>query len=425
MKRKAMKKRIWRYCKHIFATIIGLLLIGISVLVSLHGSIDYGHDPTRLNLDKEGPYLFYENDSVLNINYIRGNKTDGFTVESKVHPINNPILARCYFPLDSSAFDFRIDTGIEIPKTSYNDGQPILAVSDIESGYKTFRDFLMAHKVIDQQLRWTFGKGHLVLVGDFVDRGYSTTQVLWFIYKLEQDARKKGGRVHFILGNHELKNLQGKYESASPKYYGVASILGKQHHDLYGPNSFIGRWMASKNTIERINGILFTHGGIHPDVANYKTTLSDINRINRDHYRKPYFPKPEKSIEQLLLSTKTGICWYRGYFKDNLSQAEVEKGINALGAKAVVVGHTLQWQVNKKFDGKVFAIDVKHSKDYKKNWPNKKSEGLLIEKGRYYRLSASVVLKENYKIKSPLVEIIKHLIFWLTAMNQQWVLTVW
>ena len=79
----------------------------------------------------------------------------------------------------------------------------------------------------------------------------------------------------------------------------------------------------------------------------------------------------------------------RGYFKDDLSQEEVEKGINKFNAKAVVVGHTLQWSVKKLYNGKVFAIDVKHPKDYNKNWPNKKSEGLLITEGKYHRILAN------------------------------------
>ena len=320
-----MKKRILRYFKHLLVTIIILLVVGLIVVVSLHGSVDYGTDPDKVNLNKEGPHVFFETDSILTINYIKGNKTKGFTIDNKRYNLGEGPSAHCFFPLDNSTFEFTINTQIEIPLSVYDDGQPILALSDIESGYRTFRDFLITNKVIDAQLNWTFEKGHLVLVGDFMDRGYSTTQVLWFIYKLEQEAKKYGGKVHFILGNHELYNLQGKYESASPKYYGVASILGKQHHDLYGTNSFLGKWLSSKNTIERINGILFTHGGIHPDITNYRITLQEINQINRANYRKPYFPKPEKSLDQLILSSKTGICWYRGYFKDDLEQEEVEK----------------------------------------------------------------------------------------------------
>jgi len=51
-----------------------------------------------------------------------------------------------------------------------------------------------------------------------------------------------------------------------------------------------------------------------------------------------------------------------------------------------VVGHTLQSKVNGKFNKRVIGIDVKHPKDYSKSIPNQKSEGLLIENNRYYRV---------------------------------------
>ncbi|MGI9531430.1 metallophosphoesterase [Lutimonas sp.] len=383
-----MKKQIVRYLKHIFGTIFILSLIGVVIIISLNGSFEYGDNPESINLEKDGPYVFYETDSTLHVNYIRGNKVDGFYLDETEYSTSDEIAVNCYFPLDASSFDFTIHSEMITPKTTYADQEAILAISDIESGYKTFRDFLITNKVIDKNLDWIFGKGHLVLVGDFVDRGFSTTQVLWFIYKLEQAAKNQGGQVHFIIGNHELYNMQGKFKSASYKYYGVASILGKQHHELYNKNSFIGRWMASKNTLELINGHLFTHGGIHPDIQDYDISIDQVNQINRAHYDQSYFPKPKESVSQLILSNKNGICWYRGYFKDDLSQEEVEKGIDKFNAKAVVVGHTLQWSVKKLYNGKVFAIDVKHPKDYNNNWPGKSSEGLLIQEGKYFRILA-------------------------------------
>ena len=384
-----MKKRVISYLKNILGTLLVLFIVGVITLLALNGSFGYGQNPLATHLDGEGPYVFYDTDSTYTVNYIRGNKTDGFYLDKKSYATNEAVGATCYFPLDSSSFSFTLKSEFITPKVSYTDNQPILAISDIESGYKAFRDFLMANKVIDTNLDWKFGKGHLVLVGDFIDRGFSSTQVLWFIYKLEQEAKKQGGQVHFIIGNHELYNMQGKYESASYKYYGVASILGKQPHDLYNQHSFIGKWLTSKNTLERINGYLFAHGGIHPDLANYAITLDQVNQINRDNYRYSYFPKPKESVEQLVLSNKKGICWYRGYFEDDLSQENVEKGIDKFDAKAIVVGHTIQRRVKKLYDGKVFAIDVKHPKDYNKNWPNKKSEGLLIKNGKCFRVLAN------------------------------------
>jgi len=389
-----MKKRILRYLKHILSTII--VLGGFAVVFGLyHGaSLHYADHPLMYNIGNDGPYVFYKNDSILNVNYVKGNKDDGFYVDKKEYSINSEISTTSYFQIDSTSFEFKIKSDIKIPKTTYDDGNPIVAVSDIEGGYKTFRDFLINSKVIDANLNWIFGKGHLVLVGDFVDRGWSVTQVLWFIYKLEQDATEQGGFVHFIIGNHELKNMQGDYGASAEKYLAVGNILGKVQSELYSPNSFLGKWLSSKNALELINGNLFAHGGIHPDVADSKLTLEEINQVIQSNYYKPYYPKKEKTIEQLLTSTKTGICWYRGYFKDDLIQEQVDRVLNKFKAKSIVVGHTLQSKVNKTYNGKVIGIDVHHPKDYHKNWPNGKSEGLLIENDKYYRVLADGKKKE-------------------------------
>jgi len=381
-----MKQRIFRYLKHVFTTFFVLALIAITIGLYHGASASYGHNPKRLVFHDEGPYAFYKNDSTINVNYIKGNKDDGFYLDQKNYNVQESIPASCVFPLDSTRINFNLKTGFESPSTYYNDDNKILAISDIESGYKTFRDFLINSRVIDQDLNWTFGKGHLVLVGDFMDRGFSTTQVLWFIYKLEQEAAKKGGHVHFIIGNHELKNMYGNYQAASLKYTYVASILGKSQANLYDQNSVLGRWLASKNVIESINGNLFAHGGLHPDIAKLELSLEEINSFLRSTYYTAPYPKPNEDDTKLLLSSKTGICWYRGYFKDDLTQEDVDKPLAKFNANAIVVGHTLQSKVKSHYNGKVIGIDVMHPKDYHKNWPNKKSEGLLIEGNSYYRV---------------------------------------
>ncbi|WP_298425068.1 metallophosphoesterase [uncultured Kordia sp.] len=389
-----MKKRIVRYLKHIFLTFLFLALSAISLGLYHGASLHYGDHPSRMNLDKDGPYVFYENDSTLSVNYLRGNKNDGFYTATKEYSIAHTIPGSCYFPLEDTSFDFTIYPQFETPKTIYNDGNPIVAISDIESGFKTFRDFLIQQQVIDTNLNWTFGKGHLVLVGDFVDRGFSTTQVLWFVYKLEQEAKKYGGLVHFIIGNHELKNMQAKFGAASQKYLAVSAILDKQQNDLYSQESFLGKWLSSKNAIEKINGHIFVHGGIHPEVATLGMSLEAINDISRKHYYKAYFPQVQKTSAQLITSTRKGISWYRGYFKADLSQAQIDAQLETFNAKSVVVGHTLQSKVKTFFNGKIIGIDVHHPKDYNKSWPNSQSEGLLIENDVMYRLLHDGTKKE-------------------------------
>jgi len=143
--------------------------------------------------------------------------------------------------------------------------------------------------------------------------------------------------------------------------------------------------LSSKNSIELINGYLFVHGGIHPDLAHYNTNIEEINHIVRSNYHKAYYPKKEETLAQFLTDTRKGPSWYRGYFSGDLTQQEVEKGLDIFKANAVVVGHTLQYKVKKMFNAKVFCLDVNHPKDYRKSFPNKQSEGLLITNEGFFR----------------------------------------
>jgi len=380
-----MKAKIIQYLINLVITLVAVVAIGLVVIISLNGSVHYSDHPAKKNWINEGPYAFYESDSTFKVNYISGNKSNGFHASDTIYDASSAPQLPVFFNLDSSSFTVPIDLEVHVPPCIYQDSSKILAVSDIESGFRTFRDFLINNQVIDQNLEWTFGCNHLVLVGDFVDRGNSTMQVLWLIYKLEQEARKSGGVVHFILGNHEIKNLQGNFFKASQKYFFASSILNKQQYQLFDSFSIIGRWLESKNTIEVINHHLFVHGGIHPDLSNYETDIYQVNGIVRQRYRQAYFPSGKDSIEELLLSTTKGPSWYRGYFRDRPSQDDIELGLKLFNANDVIVGHTIQRKVKKMHEGRVFSLDVNHPKDYRKDWPKRSSEGLLIDKGIFYR----------------------------------------
>jgi hypothetical protein len=378
-------KYILHNLKHFMITLVILLIGGVGFAVSIGADVHYNDNRLMYKVDQAGPFVFY-NDNQLTINYLKGNRIDGYSVDKQDVPLAKTTPLKVYFPLENNHFEFELSSTIEEPKVHYNDQGAILAISDIESGYKAFRDFLIANSVINQDLQWIFGNGHLVLVGDFTDRGYSTNQVLWFIYKLEQEAKLHDGTVHYILGNHEIKNLQGNFQKAGKKYLQIAAMLGKKEYEMFDENAFLGKWLQSKNSLELINGYLFVHGGIHPDIAKSDWSLTDINLIVRQNYRKAYFPTPEKNKAELLLSTTKGPSWYRGYFNQSLSQVEVASTLEKFGAKAVVVGHTPQGSINTLYQGKVIAIDVNHPKDYRDTFPTRHSEALLIENSQYFRL---------------------------------------
>jgi hypothetical protein len=92
-----MKKRILRYLKHVSLTL--LVLTSIAIIFGLyHGaSASYGHNNLRIKFDGEGPYAFYKNDSIIDVNYIRGNKTDGFYLDQKKYNLKESIPANSCF----------------------------------------------------------------------------------------------------------------------------------------------------------------------------------------------------------------------------------------------------------------------------------------------------------------------------------------
>jgi len=375
-----------RLVKILIRSLSALLILALALLFIgnlLGARIHYADNPLAQNWDGEGPYVFFSEDGGLSIQHLEADEAGGYAAREARTTFDASPRVTCHYPLDSTSFEVALSTEFETPPSVYDDGNKIFAISDIEGNYAALRDFLVGGGVIDQDLRWTFGAGHLVLVGDVVDRGYFVTQVLWLIYKLEQDARSQGGQVHYIIGNHELKMMYGDYGATDPKYAEVAELLGKRQLDLFGSESFLGRWMASKNSVERINGVLFVHGGLHPDVADLDLDLDAVNqRIRRSYYQ----PVGQDASGDLLISRDTGPCWYRGYFEDDLRQDQIDGVHESFNATAVVVGHTLQRRVNRQYDGKVVAIDVAHRNDDHKLWPEGRSEGLLIEDGVYYRV---------------------------------------
>jgi hypothetical protein len=371
--------------KHFTVTFLLLLVTLVCFGLFIGADAHLFEDKLAYQLDGE-VHVFYQDNQAIALR-IKGDNDSGFSVEQQAFSTAADNRIKVQFPQDNSSFTLEIAEDIQTPNTIYNDGEPIVALSDIESGFGAFRQFLVSHGIADKQLNWTFGKGHLVLVGDFVDRGASTTQVLWGIYKLEQSARQSGGQVHFVIGNHEIKNLQGNFQSANEKYFYIAGILGKQQFQLFDDNALLGRWLAAKNVLEIINGVAFVHGGLHPDIAKYQLSADEINQIVRRGYRTLYYTPATVTKESFLQSSTTGPAWYRGYFKDDLSQAEIEQGLKAVNANAVVVGHTLQSEVKALYNHKVFAVDVRHPKDYLTSFPLRVSEGLLIKDGQYFRLS--------------------------------------
>lgn len=102
---------------------------------------------------------------------------------------------------------------------------PVFFVADTHGEYEILAELLQAQGIVDRELRWSFGRGHLVFLGDVFDRGPNQTEILWLIYQLEAEAARAGGGVHLLLGNHEAMVLRGDERYLNPRYSQTAKAL--------------------------------------------------------------------------------------------------------------------------------------------------------------------------------------------------------
>ena len=327
---------------------------------------------------RDGPYL-------INNTLYRVNSKDELLVKNRY---NTDSLVVRVDNMYNDEFHFPLNLKYKSPDSEYKLPEKMVVISDIEGKYNAFESFLFTNKIIDTENNWIFGNGHLVLVGDFVDRGKNVTQVLWLIYKLEFQAQKSGGQVHFILGNHEVLNFHGNYRYNHQKYVKIAQIIsGKKDKAkavkyMYSEKSELGKWMASKNVIEKIGEYIFVHGGLSPDLLKYNLSLNEINTKSRTNY----FPTESKldTVVDFLYSPK-GPFWYRGLVMDRLNYTKIQpeelsKILKYYNAQKIIIGHTLVNEISTDYNGRVIRIDLHHGSKKVSG----KTKGLLIVNGKEY-----------------------------------------
>ena len=316
-------------------------------------------EPTYFS--SEGPHVFYKKGLVL-IRSLERKKNGNLAVIKEIYSSKEEVPPlTCKVDDDSKkSFQVTLHSDYTIPPSCYPKPEKLFAIADIEGDFKNFATTLQGNGVINDQLEWTFGNGHLVCVGDFFDRGNNVTEVLWLIYELERQAAEQGGRVHFIIGNHEEMNLRGDTRYVKEKYFEVASAFKTKYASLFASNTELGRWLRSKNVIEKIGKTLFVHGGLSPQMASNHLKLEEINKIARANFGKSAWKVEQIGGMAQRIYGQNGPMWYRGYFAGNLKMHEVKRVLDLYGAKRVVVGHTIVPNVSGLFDNRVIAIDVKH-----------------------------------------------------------------
>lgn len=112
----------------------------------------------------------------------------------------------------------------------------IFVVGDVHGRYDQLINLLQKSNIINGELQWIAGKSNLVFLGDLFDRGNDVTKVLWFIYSLEEKAKRNGGNVHLVLGNHEIMTMTKDLRYISKKEATIAGVYQKNYDYLFHPS---------------------------------------------------------------------------------------------------------------------------------------------------------------------------------------------
>lgn len=294
----------------------------------------------------------------------------------------------------------------EIDDFKWEGVERIVAIGDLHGDYDNYIAVLLAAGLVDKKKKWSGGKTHLVQTGDIPDRGPDTLKIIDHITALTKQAKRKGGRVHSLIGNHEAMNMYGDLRYVHPGEYeafvkrgskalrdryfevylqnlqaqnpeGVAALpenfredwnnkypLGWVEHrqawdPAWNPEGKIANWVLELKVAIQINGTIFLHGGIS---AHYcQNSLESITlkaRENLSHFN-PGTPG--------IIEDEFGPLWYRGL--SGVEPRTLSETVDAIlahhGARHIVVGHTpTSGVIWPRYDGKVVMIDSGISSAY-------------------------------------------------------------
>lgn len=301
------------------------------------------------------------------------------------------------------------------PQDAWDKVERIVAVGDVHGDYGQLLTVLKDAALVDGKARWIGRRAHLVQTGDRLDRGPDSRKVMDLLMRLEKEARKAGGAVHDLLGNHEAMNVLGDLRYTTPEEFAAFATgdsarlrgvlfaranedrqredrpplspeekaqwekqypLGFVEHRLaFGREGRYGSWLGGQNTVIRIGDTLFVHGGLSPKYGDF--ALADLNERIRQELR------DGDSQLALVSNDPEGPLWFRGLAQNDPALSEHLEGLlRRHGCQRLVIGHTpTEGLVMPRYGGRVIQIDVGLSQVY-----GGPPAALVIEGGRAFAL---------------------------------------
>ncbi len=318
------------------------------------------------NLEEEGTYsLKDQKGKVLASGETEKSRIHKFSIDKKPGGAVNLVFGG----KDSGTENVTLQPKFKRHKGLYKKVDSIYVVGDVHGRYDQMIRLLEKSGVVNSELQWSAGSAHLIFLGDLFDRGDDVTKVLWFIHELESQAEKKGGKVHLVLGNHEIMTMTNDLRYMSRKEKNISIAYKVSYDKMFHPTqSYLGAWLTSKPSILKIDDLIMAHGGIidlgTPHIEEYNDQVYSYMHedmyleILKDHAdSSAYDPDRWYRMKHFFYSDQAPF-WYRGYVNSDTLSDQLNTMLNKYNSKVHIVAHTTQPTITERYNGKVLTTDL-------------------------------------------------------------------
>ena len=268
----------------------------------------------------------------------------------------------------------RIDGG-----TSAQAPRRLVAIGDLHADIEAARRAFRLAGATDDRDAWIGGNLVIVQMGDLIGRGKDDREVLDFVIDLQTRARAAGGTLHVLLGNHEVFAARPDHRWVDPDAFaafaGIAG-LNLRHPSLIDlppgeraraaalmPGGVYSKHLSTFPAVLRVGDTVFAHAGVLPMWARY-----GIDRINAEvrEWLTGRTSEPPATLGLDDGSLDDGVMWSRHFAAapDEVACALLKESLSILGARRMVVAHTVRPEIRSRCDEQVWMIDVGISRYY-------------------------------------------------------------
>ena len=278
----------------------------------------------------------------------------------------------CFFILIMPSFSCKTENNGILPAKNR-----ILVIGDLHADFQKTKQIFIDLNLIDDNENWVAEPKDTIVVqlGDQLDGGgrghqesYGEFSLINFMDRIHEKAEKTNGGVYSLIGNHEIMNLLGDFRYSSEKDIELQGGL-ELRKKLFSPGSDIFNKMScTRNVVLKVGDFMFVHAGVLPEHISNTDKNSFIKKINSlmRLYLQGKKTWQDKDIQKYFLD-KDGVIWTRKYGNSKPSCNKFDKVSKMLNVGHMIVGHTVQDQINSKCDNKLWRVDVGISDAFSNN----------------------------------------------------------